>query len=177
MLGIAGAAVDAAGGELRTLHLGDLDLPVMRMSDADQKKHAGIASLRESAAWAHGFLIGTPEYHGTMSGALKNAFDFLYGELAGKFAGVIATTGGGSGDLSITTVKRTFAWCHGFTLPFHAAADRHSFSGGVLKNEKTRDRLERIGHDLVRYSAALTIAWQDAQACEGTASGVAGLHK
>ena len=112
-----------------------------------------------------------------MSGALKNGFDFLYTELAGKFAAVVATTGGASADLSITTVKRTFAWCHGFTLPFHAAANRSMFEEGVLIDDKVRERLERIGHDLTRYTRAIRTAWTEALAAEGTAAGVAGLHR
>lgn len=149
----------------------------MKISEPEQAKHAGVVRLREAAQWAEGFLIGTPEYHGTMSGALKNAFDFLYPELAGKLAAVVATSGGGSGDLSITTVKRTFAWCHGFTLPFHACANRESFEDGMLIDDKIRDRLERIGHDLTRYSGPLQAAWREAQTLEGSAAGVAGLHK
>ena len=162
---------------MQSLHLGELDLPVMCLKGEDQSGHPGVIALREAAAKADAFLIGTPEYHGTMSGSLKNAFDFLYGELAGKFAGVVATTGGGGGDLSITTVKRTFAWCHGFTLPFHAAAPSVAFNEGGLADTKIIERLERIGYDLVRYSAALRAAWNEAQSLEGTASGVAGLHK
>ena len=177
ILGIAREAAQSAGAEIQALHLGQLDLPVMQMSAGEQKDHAGVRALREAAAAADGFLIGTPEYHGTMSGALKNGFDFLYGELAGKFAAVVATTGGGTADLSITTVKRTFAWCHGFTLPFHAAANRSMFEEGVLTDEKVRDRLERIGHDLVRYTTAIRAAWKEALATEGSAAGVAGFHR
>ena len=91
--------------QLRTLELRDHTLPLMVWGDASQSKDPKVIELRELASWADGFLIGTPEYHGSMSGALKNWFDFLYGELAGKLAAVVATTGGGTGDKATRTCK------------------------------------------------------------------------
>jgi FMN reductase len=111
-----------------------------------------------------------------MSGALKNWFDFLYGELAGKFAGVVATTGGGTGDMSITAVKTCFQWCHGFVLPFHAAAPTAAFDGLELVDPRVVDRIQRVGHDVARYAPLLRAAFEQARALEGPEGGVAGLH-
>ncbi|MCA9700080.1 MAG: NAD(P)H-dependent oxidoreductase, partial [Myxococcales bacterium] len=91
---VAADAAREAGAEVRTLSLERLRLPVMVWGDQSQAALPAVLEVRESAQWADGFILGTPEYHGSMSGALKNWFDFLYGELAGKFAGVLATTGG-----------------------------------------------------------------------------------
>ena len=73
---IAGAAAAAAGAEVRTLDLHDTRLPVMVWGDPDQAALAEVRAVRDSAAWADAFILGTPEYHGSMSGALKNWFDF-----------------------------------------------------------------------------------------------------
>ena len=54
---------------------------------------------------------------------------------------------------------------------------RHALDSAGFADTKIIERLERIGYDLVRYSAALRAAWNEAQSLEGTASGVAGLHK
>lgn len=172
---VQGAVVDG-GGLPERLDLHTLALPIMRYGDAAQDQMPEVQRVRRTAAEADAFVLGTPEYHGTMSGALKNWFDFLYAELAGKLAGVVATTGGGTGDLSITAVKRTFAWCHGFTLPFHAAADRSTFEDGELTDPKVRERLQRIGHDVVRYARVLRPAWEEAREDTSARGGVAGLH-
>src|SRR5262245_31791897 len=83
---LASAAARAAGAEVRELSLERTQLPVMIWGDAEQPRLPEVVLIRELAEWADGFVLGTPEYHGSMSGALKNWFDFLYAELAGKFA-------------------------------------------------------------------------------------------
>ena len=174
---IATTSARAAGAEVREVLLHALQLPIMDPGDAEQAKLASVQEVRQSAAWAEGFILVTPEYHGNMSGCLKNWFDYLYPELAGKFAGVIAVTGGGSGDMSITAVKNSFAWCHGFTLPFHAAARGTDFEDGALHSARVMDRIQRIAYDVARYAPILGRAFDEARSLgDGQASGVAGLH-
>jgi FMN reductase len=174
---VAEAAAVAAGADVSRCDLSVRRLPVMCTEEASQGDLPDVQALRAEAAEADGFILLTPEYHGSMSGALKNWFDYLYPELAGKFAGVIAVTGGGGGDMSITAVKTSFAWCHGFTLPFHAAGKPADFDGDTLTSDKLRDRVQRIGHDVVRYSAVIRATFEDArEAGSDVTSGVAGLH-
>ena len=97
--------VTQAGAELRVHDLTELRLPIMEHAEPSQASLDEVLTVRRDAAWAQGFVIITPEYHGNMSGALKNWFDFLWHELAGKFAGVVAVTGGGGGDMSLTAVR------------------------------------------------------------------------
>lgn len=175
---IAADTAALAGAEVEVLRLHDLDLPVMRNGDETQNSLPVVRSVRASAAAADGFILVTPEYHGSMSGCLKNWFDFLYDELAGKFAGVLAVTGGGGGDMSITAVKTSFSWCHGFTLPYHAAARAVDFAAdGTLGNPGVRDRVRRVAHDVVRYAPVVRAAFEAARALGGgVEAGVAGTH-
>jgi NAD(P)H-dependent FMN reductase len=171
------AVTRAAGAELRVHDLSALRLPLMEQDASDQPALPEVQRVRTDAAWAQGFLLVTPEYHGNMSGALKNWFDFLWLELAGKFAGVVAVTGGGSGDMSLTAVRNCFNWCHGFTLPYHAAARPDDFEGGRLTSEGTRERIARIVYDVCRYAPLVGDAFGAARRLgPGVASGVAGLH-
>jgi FMN reductase len=176
VVSLAAKSARAAGAEVRELWLQSVQLPMMIWGDEAQARRDDVISIREQARWADGFVLGTPEYHGNMSGALKNWFDYLYDELAGKFAGVVATTGGGTGDMSITAVKTSFAWCHGFVLPFHAAASPSAFTGELLSDVRIIDRVARVGHDVVRYAPVIAAAFERAQTLTGPAAGVAGLH-
>ena len=172
----AAAMARSADAEVRMLYLRDTTLPVMMFGDAEQAELPEVELVRELAEWADGFILGTPEYHGSMSGALKNWFDFLYAELAGKFAGVLASTGGGNGDMSITAVKTCFQWCHGFVLPFHCAAGPSAFTDGELSDARVLDRIDRIGHDVARYAPLIRATFEGARDLDGPAAGLAGLH-
>lgn len=170
-------AATEAGAEVSRCDLAQLSLPVMSLEDPAQQHLPAVVEIRKEAAAADGFILITPEYHGNMSGALKNWFDFLYLELAGKFAGIIAVTGGGGGDMSVMSVKNSFNWCHGFTLPFHAVAKPADFDGTTLTSEKVHERVHRIGHDVVRYAPLIRATFEQARAGgPGKASGVAGMH-
>lgn len=178
LTGVAADSAAAAGGDVQILDLSSLSLPVMMVGDEAQAALPGVAQVRQTAAAADAFILATPEYHGSMSGALKNWFDYLYEELAGKVAGVVATTGGGSGDMSIAAVKTSFQWCHGFVLPYHAAATSPDFVDAASMTPRVRERVERIGHDVVRYASVLRPAFEAARATAsaGTSSGFAGEH-
>lgn len=175
---IAAETASAAAAEVDVLRLHELALPVMRHGDTDQDSLGPVQTVRRAATWADGFILVTPEYHGSMSGCLKNWFDFLYDELAGKFAGVLAVTGGGGGDMSIMAVKTSFSWCHGFTLPYHAAARGLDFGAdGALSNAGVRDRVQRVAHDVVRYAPVLRAAFEAARGLGRVVeAGVAGTH-
>ncbi|MCE9582388.1 MAG: NAD(P)H-dependent oxidoreductase [Planctomycetes bacterium] len=176
MLEIVLGSAAAAGAETRTLDLRETVLPLMDPESKDQGDLPAVKLVRENAVWAEGFVLATPEYHGNQSGALKNWFDFLYPELAGKVAAVIAMTGGGHGDMAIISTKNSFNWCHGFTLPFHAAATSAHWDGDKL-NEKVHDRLIRLGKDVVRYAGVIGRAWADAKSLgKGPDAGFAGFH-
>ena len=164
--------------ETRLVDLAKTALPVMEYGDESQAELDSVRAIRDNARWADGFVLITPEYHGSMSGALKNWFDYLWHELAGKFAGVVSVTGGGTGDMSTTAVRNCFSWCNGFTLPFNAAARRSDFGAtGSITDATVRDRILRVTHDVVRYAPELRRLFEQARSEKGVRSGVAGSYE
>ena len=96
------AGVAEAGAETELLDLRELALP---MYDPDQPGPTEPASrLIESCHAADGLLWSSPLYQGTISGAFKNALDWLH-ELGGreppylhdKVIGLISAAGGTRG--------------------------------------------------------------------------------
>ena len=57
-----------------------------------------VFRLRDEVKSAHGAILGTPEYHGGVSGVLKNALDLMgFEELEGKMLGLVGVSGGALG--------------------------------------------------------------------------------
>ena len=64
-----------------------------------------VLRLRREVGSAHGILLGTPEYHGSLSGVLKNALDLMgFDEFEGKMIGLIGVSGGQS-VLSMPSIR------------------------------------------------------------------------
>src|SRR4051812_23864812 len=67
--GAASASAETKLLDLRAFNLGFAGMP----GDA----HPGLSALKFEIRRAHGILLGTPEYHGSFSGVLKNALDLM----------------------------------------------------------------------------------------------------
>src|SRR6266550_2708429 len=94
---LEGAA--SAGAETELLDLRELDLPMYNPDDDEPTEAA--ARLIESCYAADGLLWSSPMYQGTISGAFKNALDWLHslGDrepsfLHDKVIGLISAAGG-----------------------------------------------------------------------------------
>src|SRR3712207_180352 len=73
-LKLALAAAAAKGAQTELLDLRTLELPLYRRS---LEPPADATRLAQTMSEADGFLWSTPLYHGTVSGAFKNALDWL----------------------------------------------------------------------------------------------------
>ena len=151
---IAMQAARDNGAEVQLLDLATLNLPVF-MPDPP-KDHPSVQEVLDSARWADAFILSTPDYHGGMSGAVKNYLDYLWKELKGKlFAYVCSSHEKGLTvmDQLRTTIRQCYAW----SLPYGVTVNgSHDFDNeGNLLNESARKRLRMLGRDLATYGALL----------------------
>ena len=116
----------------------------------------GFAALRARVEAADVLLLGTPDYHGSISSALKNFLDHFWREFAGKlFATIVASHEKG---LTVTDQLRTVArQCYAWSLPYGVAfADKQDVAGGQIISDALRERLEMLVRDARVYGGLLS---------------------
>jgi FMN reductase len=154
-LAIAGREIEDCGCTMDLIDLGPLDLP-FRESPRDTDDHPGTVELKERVARANGLLLGSPEYHNSFSGVLKNALDLLSGDdVRGKLFGLLGVSGGDTGAINTLghlryVVRGIGAW----SLPAQVSIPHagRAFEGDRLRDPKLEERLRAFVKELVRFT-------------------------
>ena len=155
ILDLLSQAAREAGAEVDVLDLLATPLPLFR-TDQTYEHDEIVSQVRQLCQQADAFLLVSPEYHGCMSGWMKNFFDFHYHEFAGKLFALAASTGGSLGVSCLTQMRVAVQHCHGWSLPYQAAAREADFAAsGELSNHAVVERLKRMGRDTVIYGRLL----------------------
>ena len=101
------------------------------------------------------YVLGTPDYHGSISSTLKNFLDHFWQEFAGKlFAEVVCSHEKG---LTVIDQLRTVArQCYAWSLPYGLSfANSIDVRDGVVVTEALQSRIEMLVHDLWTYGLVL----------------------
>lgn len=151
---IALTAAKELGAETRLLELSAVDLPTYN-PDNEALDHPGLRAATDAVNWADAFLLASPDYHGSMSGAMKNFLDFYWSEFAGKLFGYLCA----SHEKGLTVMEQmrtSVRQCYGWSLPYgvsvHGSED---FDSSGLTNPKVAQRLQMLARDLVVYGALI----------------------
>jgi FMN reductase len=151
---------EAAGADTELLDLRELDLPMYNPDLAAPTDTA--ARLIESCYGADGMIWSSPLYQGSISGALKNALDWLHllGErdppyLNDKVIGLISAAGGAQGLQAINTMEFSVRALRGWAVPYVvpvATAWRVFEANGQIQDESVEVQLETLGREVVRVT-------------------------
>jgi FMN reductase len=154
---LEGAA--SAGAKTDLLDLRELDLPLYNPED---EPTAQAARVIESCYAADALIWSSPLYQGTISGALKNALDWLHvlGErdppyLHDKVIGLVSAAGGAQGLQAINTMEFAVRALRGWAVPYVvpiAAATRIFDSTGEIRDEAVERQLRTLGSEAVRVA-------------------------
>jgi NAD(P)H-dependent FMN reductase len=115
----------------------------------------GYAELQARVDRADVVLLGTPDYHGSLSGAMKNFLDHFWHEFAGKlFATIVASHEKG---LTVTDQLRTVArQCYAWTLPYGVSfTEELDVREGKIVSDSLRKRLDMLIRDVRVYGQML----------------------
>jgi NAD(P)H-dependent FMN reductase len=58
---------------------------------ASDDRDDNITKIRDVLNWTDAFVLGSPDYHGAISGVLKNFLDYYFNEFVGKTFGYLCT--------------------------------------------------------------------------------------
>jgi NAD(P)H-dependent FMN reductase len=109
------------------------------------------AALQQRVESADVLLLGTPDYHGSISSTLKNFLDHFWQEFAGKlFVTVVSSHEKGLTvtDQLRTVARQCYAWCLPYGISF---VDREDVKEGAVSSETLRKRLDMAVHDICNY--------------------------
>jgi FMN reductase len=114
----------------------------------------GYADLQARVERADVTILATPDYHGSISSAMKNFLDHFWREFAGRlFATIVASHEKG---LTVTDQLRTVArQCYAWTLPYGISFTEVDVKQGKIVSETFQRRLEMLIRDVRVYGQVL----------------------
>ena len=152
---IIDCALDAARSENPDVKTDVIDLRDVTLSFCDGRPLAeytdDTARVVGRIQTADAYVIGTPIYRGSYTGALKNLLDHVPVEgMMGKVAGLIATGATDHHYLSIDQELRpVLMWFNMHLVPGSVYVRGDQLQGGTVVDEQVRDHLQQLGKAVV----------------------------
>ena len=112
-------------------------------------------ALKHRVDQADVFVLGTPDYHGSISSTLKNFLDHFWQEFIGRlFAPVVISNEKG---LTVIDQLRTVArQCYAWTMPYGVSiAAATDIKDNQIVNDALQQRLAMLTADIQTYGALL----------------------
>ena len=141
------------GAEIKLLNLRELQLP---MYHPEQNGSPELDKITEYVKWADAFVLASPDYHGSMSGVMKNFLDFFWSDFAGKTFGYICASH--EKGLTVMDQMRTAVrQCYGWSMPYGISvnSDQDFDKQGNIINKNILSRIETVARDLVVYGSLI----------------------
>jgi FMN reductase len=158
-LTVAAQRAEALGAEVEILDLRTLNLPFCNGGDS-YADYPDVERLSRTVQAANGLILATPEYHGSVSGVLKNALDLMgFEELGGKVTGLISVLGGQPNSNALNDLRTIMRWVHGWVIPEQVAigqAWKAFGEDGKLLDESLSKRFDAFAQSLVETTRKLS---------------------
>ncbi len=145
------------GHSAQLFDLREIPLPLYD-PDADEQP-AAVREMDRLLKECDAVILTSPEYHGTISGVLKNALDYLSSEhFDGKAVLSVSAAGGAVGVSSLTHMQAIVRNLHGVNCPdwISIGGDQRKFGiDGEPENERMRLRVGHVLGNFVRLGELL----------------------
>tara|TARA_Y100000588_G_C14203278_1_gene903453 strand:- start:981 stop:1574 length:594 start_codon:yes stop_codon:yes gene_type:complete len=145
--------LEALGCTVDILDLANESLPLVNTDTTFTADY--YAPLKERVVRADAYVLGTPDYHGSMSGALKNFLDHFWKEFTGKLmAPIVASHEKGltAHDQIRTAARQCYCWSLPYAVSFH---EKEDIADNEVSSDYLKSRLEMLAHDVQAYGQLL----------------------
>ena len=145
-------SAQARGASTTLVDLRAYDLPVF---DPDAQDAGDADRLRDAVTHAEAVLLGSPMYHGSYSGALKNALDYCgFDEFEETTVGLLGVAGGSFPTATLDHLRTVCRALNAWVLPHQAAIPRarDQFTDGTLADDDLAERVAVLGQRAVEYA-------------------------
>ncbi|WP_086829928.1 NADPH-dependent FMN reductase [Allokutzneria sp. NRRL B-24872] len=160
-LRVALAGAEEAGA--RTIAISGSDLVLPFYDPAVTERTEAARRLVDAVREADGVVLVSPGYHGTVSGLLKNALDYIedlrqepHPYLDGRAVGCVATAYGWQASVTTLTALRSIVHAlRGWPTPLGVALNSTEviFDGeGCCSDAKTSGNLRTVGRQVVEFA-------------------------
>ena len=142
--------------ELRKINLPLYDPSEIRSDEFSSNNNNILESITTALRWADVFVLASPDYHGSMSGGMKNFLDYFWEEFAGKTFGYIIASH--EKWLTVADQMRTAVrQCYGWSMPYNISinGEKDFDSKGNLVNSALAKRIKMLARDLVTYGTLI----------------------
>lgn len=141
------------GTDTHVLDLRQTPLPLFSEDNRTLDEYATILALVHNADC---YILSTPDFHGSMSGILKNFLDYFWTEFAGKLFGIICA----SHDKGLTAmdhIRTVIRQCYGWSLPYGIGLSENDLDRyGTLHNPYLNKRLQMFARDMYMYGKLIS---------------------
>jgi NAD(P)H-dependent FMN reductase len=147
------AQLRAAGCDVDLLDLRTESLPPYNPDTS--YSNPAFAGFKRRIVEAQVIVLGSPDYHGSVSSTLKNFLDHFWQELAGKLIGHVVSSH--EKGLTVIDQLRTMArQCYAWTLPYAVSfQEKADVADGAVTSDELKQRLEMFARDLRIYGKLL----------------------
>ena len=145
------------GAETAFIDLRDYKLEFCDGTGNRENVSQDLGRLRSIVKKSHGIIWGTPEYHGSFSGVLKNALDLMsFDEFAGKMVGLVGVAGGAMGAINALNALRTVGRTLGAWVIPHQVSVASVYNAfdkqGAMVDAKLNQRVLEVGRQVARFA-------------------------
>lgn len=127
--------------------------------DEDYDQHPEVNELWAQFMLAQAIVLASPEYHGSMSGRLKNALDFLaFEHFDGKAVLTLASAGGSVAFGALAHMQEVVRNLHGINCPERISiggSERAFRTDGTIVETKIQSRVNKTTDYFLRLAKQL----------------------